>query len=883
MADVVMRMSAPTSPPSSAPLPVAPAPASRVQRACAACEDERVHRKESAAGAPQVTSDVAANVSALRGGGRPLPDSTRAFFEPRFGADLGRVRLHTDARAAETARSINAKAFTVGRDIAFGAGQYAPHSREGQHLLAHELTHVMQQGDGIATAPAETRIARQPAPAPAPDPPADPDAELTTRLADYMLQDKDVVNVLELSKGAANKLKKDAEKLKLDDDDLKQRLEALDKKKRSKIVADALAQVRAALKELRAETVNELAAEIVESTRDRFVALAEVARHAELEEEAALQANPKLKIKRRPQFALIRKYLLKDTIERQIAKPKVKPYLFREEYGSLLGLSKDEVLFPELHAEDFVRRLSGLTKSMRQSLTDEVGQRTLEVLPEYIQERMDTVPQAIIDEWKSLEEPVRGLFEGKINGYFSVRVEMLALFGSDKDVPATIKVINEYFTKELVKCDFLLSSGVKMTGPGNTLVHKDLNAALMKAEAFMKEPSRKWFDEVVASVSPLGYWATNVRENRNAPTRPSEHTYGYAVDINADLNPNLAKLRTDDWDFINTMSGEQGIWKQGHKERTAGAEALRNPGASTEDKMMEGMKQIRAQSAAFVATFASDSSLRARLRTLVSSSPAGAGKTPAQIDALLDLARNATKGPGKDREAAAKTLKATLEADIFGRQPIAAESSGDPSKLRDRVVKLLARNLNQLDKLKGAESVLQAQILAPADSVTADAKKHGIGPLFSRSVIKELNAVDPATRAELARVVLHDLREPLVRKSTNAEARALGELLKDGFQLLDRTTDRSGDKVGRGAGMANIAVHGFSNLNEKLVVALVHPQGGNLNWLGVVNQDMHHFQLRNPPKIPRAAIGAVPKPSDPPPPPAVAPQTSGEVDPAAPL
>ena len=51
--------------------------------------------------------------------------------------------------------------------------------------------------------------------------------------------------------------------------------------------------------------------------------------------------------------------------------------------------------------------------------------------------------------------------------------------------------------------------------------------------------------------------------------------------------------------------------------------------------------------------------------------------------------------------------------------------------------------------------------------------------------------------------------------------------------------------------MANIAVHGFSNLSEKLVVALVHPDGGNLNWLGVANQDMHHFQLRNPPKLPK--------------------------------
>ena len=81
---------------------------------------------------PSVTPSVAANIHSLSHGGSPLPQTTRAFFEPRFGADFSQVRVHTDSRAAETANSINAKAFTVGPNIAFGAGQYAPESREGQ-------------------------------------------------------------------------------------------------------------------------------------------------------------------------------------------------------------------------------------------------------------------------------------------------------------------------------------------------------------------------------------------------------------------------------------------------------------------------------------------------------------------------------------------------------------------------------------------------------------------------------------------------------------------------------------------------------------------------------------------------------------------------------
>jgi hypothetical protein len=77
--------------------------------------------------------------------GHPLDETTRAFFEPRFGHDLSQVRVHTDERAAASARTVSALAYTVGRELVFGAGQYAPGTAAGQSLLAHELTHVLQQ------------------------------------------------------------------------------------------------------------------------------------------------------------------------------------------------------------------------------------------------------------------------------------------------------------------------------------------------------------------------------------------------------------------------------------------------------------------------------------------------------------------------------------------------------------------------------------------------------------------------------------------------------------------------------------------------------------------------------------------------------------------
>jgi Domain of unknown function (DUF4157) len=81
----------------------------------------------------------------LRSSGHPLGASVRAAFEPQFGRSFGDVQIHTDAMAQESAGALNAKAYVVGRHIVFGSGQYQPGTSAGNHLLAHELTHVVQQ------------------------------------------------------------------------------------------------------------------------------------------------------------------------------------------------------------------------------------------------------------------------------------------------------------------------------------------------------------------------------------------------------------------------------------------------------------------------------------------------------------------------------------------------------------------------------------------------------------------------------------------------------------------------------------------------------------------------------------------------------------------
>lgn len=85
------------------------------------------------------------SVNAMRGGGAELPASTRDFMEPRIGSDFSHVRVHDGGQADALNRDVSARAFTVGNNIFFGSGQYQPEAEQGRHLLAHELTHVMQQ------------------------------------------------------------------------------------------------------------------------------------------------------------------------------------------------------------------------------------------------------------------------------------------------------------------------------------------------------------------------------------------------------------------------------------------------------------------------------------------------------------------------------------------------------------------------------------------------------------------------------------------------------------------------------------------------------------------------------------------------------------------
>jgi hypothetical protein len=137
---------------------------SLVQRKCAGCEQEEklqmkpladsitplIQRRSTESGSEShAPSHVESQINSSRGGGNSMDHGTQHFMESRFGTDFSDVKIHTGSQAVQMSRELNAQAFTVGSDIYFNEGKYSPNSDSGRHLLAHELTHTVQQTGGI--------------------------------------------------------------------------------------------------------------------------------------------------------------------------------------------------------------------------------------------------------------------------------------------------------------------------------------------------------------------------------------------------------------------------------------------------------------------------------------------------------------------------------------------------------------------------------------------------------------------------------------------------------------------------------------------------------------------------------------------------------------
>lgn len=131
----------------------------KIQKAPAS--EEKLQRDGS--GAPAATPGIQSAIkNKASGGGQPLSSDVRGYMEPRFGADFGNVRVHTDAESASLSNQLSARAFTYQNNIFFSRDQYQPGSSEGKQLLAHELTHTVQQGHAVQRSPEVSTTATPP-------------------------------------------------------------------------------------------------------------------------------------------------------------------------------------------------------------------------------------------------------------------------------------------------------------------------------------------------------------------------------------------------------------------------------------------------------------------------------------------------------------------------------------------------------------------------------------------------------------------------------------------------------------------------------------------------------------------------------------------------
>jgi len=105
-----------------------------------------LHAERPSSSVVEAAADAGNALPGTEHGGEPLPKAVRSYFEPRFGHDFSQVRVHADRAAAHAAQGLQARAYTIGRNIVFGLGEYTPTSANGRQLLAHELAHVVQQG-----------------------------------------------------------------------------------------------------------------------------------------------------------------------------------------------------------------------------------------------------------------------------------------------------------------------------------------------------------------------------------------------------------------------------------------------------------------------------------------------------------------------------------------------------------------------------------------------------------------------------------------------------------------------------------------------------------------------------------------------------------------
>jgi Domain of unknown function (DUF4157) len=418
-------------------------------------------------------------------------------MEQRFGSDFSRVRVHTDTEAAESAGRLGARAYTVGQDVVFAAGRYAPDRLDGRRLLAHELAHVVQaeprRGSGATDVEADAAHAVDTLlettgpvrPAAAATPGAVLRQEAAEREPEPAAESAPTAAPLPALFGRPRLLDQELQ--------------------RPEILADQPPVGEPLRLERLVETEVELAV---------YWLL------------RALEP-----IRGTPEAATVWPYVVEQVRRPKAVAPRGAP--------------------AELYDPSLVKVLGWLTPSTGDAAEDkkvgnrrkaEVLERVLLIMLAARDQRLGSKAEDADEakrEWDVLNDAAKRQFEQKLNTYRDVRAGLLAAFGAlDVGTALALTRINGFYQTKIKQARFL---------GRETPVHEEMRERLMLAEGKLDAVERAAISRTMKSLS-----GTNIRPNANNPLALSEHSFGAAIDIDPTLNPNVPQFPAR---FIEEVTG----------------------------------------------------------------------------------------------------------------------------------------------------------------------------------------------------------------------------------------------------------------------------------------------------------------------------------------
>jgi hypothetical protein len=497
------------------------------------------------------------------------------------------------------------------------------------------------------------------------------------------------------------------------------------------------------------------------------------------------------------------------------------------------GLDKPApgTLFADLHDPDLAAQLGALTPDARLAVAAEVQRRVIGML-------QSNPLTKLKEEFGQLKSSIKDNLDGGFLGWVAMREGMFRCF---VDIPH----MNEYYAS-LVPADFP-SPTVK---GHQTLVHPTLKAKLDRARDLITRNS--WMPEVEAALSPLGLWATEIRENTAHPADIGSHAFGWAIDIAPSMNPDIRPFPEIFADVIGTDAG-------------AGPSvmALRDPKISTAKALTEA-KVLRASSDAIVAAFANKDAVVNAISGYLSRH--GAGTLDAAdrkaLTALLD-ATAATKGKkGKDAATAAVTDWVLTRQDRArsAQQFPATDPDGPATKYSStsredslwviRMTRALRQSSRSQADLDARLVLIERQIDAPVSHAPKQAHDLGLDAIYGPSSAAALKAMDAEHKYYAMIGLRNNLQMDLDRRvATDTAARVLE--IHQLFLSAEQIRHTSPEIRPAAAG---VAAHGWLSLPPVLIASLVSEEGAGLMWLGVMitesqgrklgAKDSMHFEIR---------------------------------------